>query len=90
MVLEVENDDIIAKPMNALYYEESEGYPAGYVIRKLPERVHDTWRPLIERLAADPFSVVVKTDAVIASLVDPNLRVLKRKQASLTLIDCLT
>ena len=80
MSLEVEIDDILSKPMNALFYEKQEGRPCGFVINKLPMLVHDTWRPLIERLEADPLSICTVTAAAISQLQDPRLRELKTKQ----------
>ena len=80
MEFEIINDDMLFKPMNAIYYDETNGYPAGFCIRTLPMRVHDTWRPLLERLSKDPLSIVKRGADAIDSLTDPQLRSLKRKQ----------
>lgn len=84
MTLEVEIDDILSKPMNALFYEKQEGRPCGFVISKLPLLVHDTWRPLMERLVADPLSISTATAAAIRQLRDPRLRELKTMQVCCT------
>ena len=93
MTLEVEVDEVISKPMNALFYERQNGFPAGYVIRKLPLVAHAIWRPLIERLASDPLSIMTETAAVINGLSDARLRALKTKQVriySCAYVDCIT
>ena len=83
MTLEVEIDALISKPMNALFYEVSEGRPCGFVLHKMPRRVHEVWRPLIERLASDPLSELSHTAVAIERLADPRLRELKTKQVHL-------
>ena len=40
MTFEVELDEVLSKPMNALYYAEKPGYPSGFNIRELPAHVH--------------------------------------------------
>ena len=83
MEFEIINDDMIFKPMNTIYYNETNGYPAGFCIHTLPMRVHDTWRPLLQRFATDPLSIVKRGAAAIDRLTDPQLRRLIRKQVRL-------
>ena len=80
MTLEVEIDNILSKPMNKLFYERSDGRPCGFVIHKMPQLVHNTWRPLIERLASDPFSILKETTAAIEKIQDLTLREVKLEQ----------
>lgn len=80
MCLEVEVDVLISQPMNAVFYQACEGRPCGFVVDELAEHVHDTWRPLIERLADNPLSELPHTAAAIRSLNDHELRTLKTKQ----------
>lgn len=79
MMLEVECDDIVAKPFNIPYYKQKEGYPPGFCIRELVMYIHGTWRPLIERLATNPFSILRKT-AALKDALPPELRNLVDKQ----------
>ena len=80
MTLEVEVDSILSKPMNKIFYEKTDGRPCGFVVHKLPKTVHEQWRPLIERIAADPLNELKSTAAAIAQIPDAALRDVKTKQ----------
>ena len=82
MSLEVEIDVLISKPMNAVFYQAREGRPCGFVVDELVEHVHDTWRPLMERLEDNPLSEIPHTAAAIRNLDNADLQVLKTKQVS--------
>ena len=82
MSLEAEIDVLISKPMNAVFYQAREGRPCGFVVDELVKHVHGTWRPLMERLAANPLSELPHTAAAIRNIDNAELRVLKTKQVS--------
>ena len=88
MTLEVEIDEVLSKPMNALFYEKSEGRPCGFVVHKMPQMVHETWRSLIERLVSDPLSICTETAKAINNLADPRLRELKTAQVGSAFLKC--
>ena len=77
MMVEVEMDDNVAMPMNAMYYE---GEPSGHCIRKQVIRIMEVWRPFFERFVSNPFQILVRSAVLVDKLPDPEKRVLKRKQ----------
>ena len=83
MCVAIDVDDVLLRPMNAIYFEACEGRPRGCVSHKLPMMIHGTWRPLMERLAKNPFPICKTTDAEIKSLRDRRVQMLKRKQVAM-------
>ena len=82
MAMDIDIDDVVLRSFNELFYESCEGRPCGFVIHKVPERVHSAWRPLIERLVRDPFSLCTSAASELRAIRDPRLQELIKKQVS--------